>query len=60
MTTTDTTQAYVPRLKLRYVEEIRPRLQEQLGLGNIMQVPRLAKRSPAPPDSPCPACRCWR
>ena len=40
---TATTQSYVPRLKRRYVEEIRPALQAQLGLGNIMQVPRLEK-----------------
>jgi large subunit ribosomal protein L5 len=33
----------VPRLKARYVEEIRSRLQQELGLGNVMQVPRLAK-----------------
>jgi large subunit ribosomal protein L5 len=38
-----TTETYVPRLKQRYVDEIRPRLQEQLGLGNVMQVPRFAK-----------------
>lgn len=33
----------IPRLKARYHEEIRPRLQSELGLGNIMQVPRLEK-----------------
>jgi large subunit ribosomal protein L5 len=32
-----------PRLKLRYNETVRPMLQEQLGLGNIMQVPRFEK-----------------
>jgi large subunit ribosomal protein L5 len=32
-----------PRLKLRYAETIRPELQKQLGLVNIMQVPRLEK-----------------
>ena len=32
-----------PRLKVRYDTEIRPALQEQLGLGNVMQVPRLEK-----------------
>ena len=32
-----------PRLKLRYDQEIRPALKEQLGLDNIMQVPRLSK-----------------
>ena len=32
-----------PRLKVRFDEEIRPALKEELGLENIMQVPRLAK-----------------
>ncbi len=32
-----------PRLKLRYRSEISPRLKEQLGLANVMQVPRLEK-----------------
>jgi len=32
-----------PRLKTRYDQEIRPALKEQLGLDNIMQVPRLSK-----------------
>ncbi|MGP0030884.1 MAG: 50S ribosomal protein L5 [Acidimicrobiales bacterium] len=32
-----------PRLRERYLSEIRPRLQEELGLGNIMEVPRLEK-----------------
>ncbi len=40
MTATDT---YVPRLKERYNAEIRDRLKEQLGLDNVMQVPRLEK-----------------
>jgi large subunit ribosomal protein L5 len=39
--TTETVQ--VPRLKARYDEEIRAALQEQLGLGNVMEVPRLEK-----------------
>jgi large subunit ribosomal protein L5 len=34
---------YVPRLKARYREEVRPRLQRELGLKNPMQVPRLEK-----------------
>jgi large subunit ribosomal protein L5 len=38
-----TTETYRPRLKLRYREEIRPRLQRELGLDNIMQVPTLTK-----------------
>jgi large subunit ribosomal protein L5 len=33
----------VPRLKSRYQEEIKARLQEQLGLRNVMQVPTLEK-----------------
>ncbi len=32
-----------PRLKRRYQEELRAALQDQLGLGNVMQVPRLEK-----------------
>ena len=32
-----------PRLKLRYASEIRPALQQELGLGNVMEVPRLEK-----------------
>jgi large subunit ribosomal protein L5 len=40
MTTTTATR---PRLKQRYNEEIRPALQADLGLGNIMEVPRLTK-----------------
>ncbi|HKE99120.1 MAG TPA: 50S ribosomal protein L5 [Actinomycetes bacterium] len=32
-----------PRLKLRYREELRGQLREELGLGNIMQVPRPEK-----------------
>jgi large subunit ribosomal protein L5 len=36
-------QRLVPRMKVRFREEVRPRLQEQLGLSNLMQVPRLEK-----------------
>jgi len=32
-----------PRLKVRYDTEIRSRLKEELGLGNIMEVPRFEK-----------------
>jgi large subunit ribosomal protein L5 len=32
-----------PRLKRRYDDELRTALQERLGLGNVMQVPRLEK-----------------
>jgi large subunit ribosomal protein L5 len=38
-----TITATAPRLKQRYVEQFRPQLQEQLGLDNVMQVPRLEK-----------------
>jgi len=41
---TDTaTTTSIPRLKTRYDQEIRSALQQELGLGNVMQVPRLAK-----------------
>ena len=32
-----------PRLRTRYLEEIQPRLKEQLGCTNVMAVPRLDK-----------------
>jgi len=32
-----------PRLKTRYNEELRSALQQELGLGNVMEVPRLSK-----------------
>ena len=35
-----------PRLKTRYETELRPALQEELGLGNVMQVPRLREDRP--------------
>jgi len=35
--------AYVPRLRERFREEARPRLMKELGLTNVMQVPRLEK-----------------
>jgi large subunit ribosomal protein L5 len=34
---------YVPRLKASYEQELRSRLQEELGLGSVMEVPRLQK-----------------
>jgi large subunit ribosomal protein L5 len=37
-TTTD-----IPRVKRRYLDEIRPQLKETLALANIMEVPRLEK-----------------
>jgi large subunit ribosomal protein L5 len=41
--TAPTSVATRPRLKERYVTEVRPRLQETLGLQNVMEVPRLEK-----------------
>jgi large subunit ribosomal protein L5 len=38
-----TTETYIPRLKTRYEQELRAQLQEDLGLANIMQVPRIQK-----------------
>jgi large subunit ribosomal protein L5 len=38
-----TTAAEAPRVKRRYLDELRPQLKERLGLGNIMEVPRLEK-----------------
>ena len=43
MSDTATSTVTVPRLKTRYDEEIRSQLQRELGLGNVMQVPRLSK-----------------
>ena len=42
-TETATDERPVPRLKVRYNETLRADLQGQLGLGNIMQAPRLEK-----------------
>jgi len=35
--------SYTPRLKQRFRDEVVPRLQAELGLANVMQVPRLEK-----------------
>jgi large subunit ribosomal protein L5 len=40
---TATKERTVPRLKARYHETLRGQLQEELGLRNVMQVPRLDK-----------------
>jgi large subunit ribosomal protein L5 len=40
---TTTKNGYVPRLRVRYREEVVPALREQLGLSNVMQVPSLEK-----------------
>ena len=37
------TNGYSARMKVRYREELLPRLQRELGLSNPMQVPRLEK-----------------
>jgi large subunit ribosomal protein L5 len=37
------TQTYTPRMKARFREELAPRLKGELGLDNLMQVPRLEK-----------------
>jgi large subunit ribosomal protein L5 len=34
---------YTPRMKVRYRDELVPRLKDELGLVNVMQVPRLEK-----------------
>jgi large subunit ribosomal protein L5 len=34
---------YTPRMKQRYRDELVPQLQQELGLDNVMQVPRLDK-----------------
>jgi large subunit ribosomal protein L5 len=43
MSATAKTDDYVPRLRARFREELIPTLKEQLGLSNLMQVPRLEK-----------------
>ncbi len=40
---THTAEAPYPRLKARYNETLRPQLKDELGVDNIMQVPRLTK-----------------
>jgi large subunit ribosomal protein L5 len=40
-TATETT--YMPRLKQRYLEEVREQLKDELGFTTIMQVPRIEK-----------------
>ncbi len=43
MSTTSTETTPVPRLRTKYDDEVRDALKEQLGLANVMQVPRLEK-----------------
>jgi large subunit ribosomal protein L5 len=38
-----TTETYVPRVKERYENELRPALKAELGLKSVMQVPRITK-----------------
>ncbi len=38
-----TSTSTVPRLKQKYTDEVKAALQEQLGLPNVMQVPKLEK-----------------
>jgi large subunit ribosomal protein L5 len=42
-TATSEETTYVPRLKQRYVEEVRERLKDELGFRTIMEVPRVEK-----------------
>jgi large subunit ribosomal protein L5 len=42
-TATKEKTTYVPRFKQRYVEELRERLKDELGLSTIMEVPRVEK-----------------
>lgn len=37
------TNQTIPRMKLRFRDELVPRLKDELGLANVMQVPRLEK-----------------
>ncbi|HET6642178.1 MAG TPA: 50S ribosomal protein L5 [Gaiellaceae bacterium] len=43
MATATTETRELPRLKQRYLEEVRAQLQEELGLMTVMQVPRVEK-----------------
>ena len=43
MATKAARDGYEPRLKRLYTDELRPRLQDELGLASSMQVPRVSK-----------------
>lgn len=43
MATKKTTEKYIPRLKALYTSELEQKLQKELGLKNINQVPKLEK-----------------
>ncbi|MDX2177813.1 MAG: 50S ribosomal protein L5 [Candidatus Sumerlaeia bacterium] len=38
-----TLENYVPRLKAKYLAEVRPALQKKFGYANVMQIPRIEK-----------------
>jgi large subunit ribosomal protein L5 len=38
-----TTETYVPRLKQRYLDEIKPALRDELGIDSVMRVPAVSK-----------------
>lgn len=40
-----TPEGYVPRLKLRYKEEVVPKLKKEFGIENVMAVPRVERIS---------------
>jgi large subunit ribosomal protein L5 len=42
-TATKEKTGYVPRLKQRYLEEVREQLKDELGFSTVMQVPRIEK-----------------
>ena len=42
-TTSDTATLVLPRLKRKYHDNVKGNLKDQLGLANVMQVPRLEK-----------------
>jgi large subunit ribosomal protein L5 len=43
VTESPTPETYVPRLKVRYENEVRAQLHEELELSSVMQVPRVTK-----------------
>jgi large subunit ribosomal protein L5 len=43
MSAATATKTEIPRLKARYIKEVKAQLQEQLGLGNVMEVPTFEK-----------------
>jgi large subunit ribosomal protein L5 len=43
VSTDSATERVVPRLKQRYADEIKSRLQEQFGYANVMQIPGVVK-----------------